>query len=173
MPDDGPGPDDIGGEAPCLAHLVDDGSEPLGPGSWADLVDRLADGVVGADAAGVITYWNDAATRIFGWSATEAVGQNLDLIIPERLRRRHWAGWHHAVATGQVREDRTLLEVPALHKEGRPLSIAFTITLVTDALGSVSRLVAVVRDDTARWQERKDLRQELARLRPDGPDTPS
>lgn len=159
MPDD-----ELGGEAPCFAPLLDDGTEPLGPATWAELVERLPDAVVVADAAGTITYWNAAAERLFGWSAAEATGRNLDLIVPERLRARHWAGWHHAVATGRLREDRSLLEVPALHKEGRPLSIAFTLALVTDALGAVTRLVAVVRDDTARWQERRDLRRRLAAL---------
>ncbi len=164
---------DLGGDAPCWAHLVDDDGrihdprpDPLGAATWADLVDQLADAVLVADAAGAITYWNRAAERLFGWSADEAVGENLDLIIPERQRARHWEGYRRTVATGITRYGTQLLEVPALHRDGKRLSIAFTLTLVTDPSdGSVSRLVAVVRDDTERWQERRNLRDELAGLR--------
>src|SRR5688572_7923864 len=96
-------PGDEGGEAPCMAHLLDDGDGDATdrdalpasvPTTWKGLVDHLADAVLVADRAGAIVYWNDAAERVFGWSATEAVGETLDLIIPERLRKRHWDGWN-------------------------------------------------------------------------------
>jgi PAS domain S-box-containing protein len=139
--------------------------EPLGPVSWASLVDGLADAVLGADRSGTISYWNRAAERIFGWSAAEAVGAPLDLIIPERLRARHGEGYRRVVETGATRYGEQLLEVPAVHRDGHQLSIAFTVTLLTDAEGRVARLVAVVRDDTARWEERRRLRAEIAELR--------
>lgn len=155
---------DEGGEAPCFAHLL---PEPPGvpDALLAELVHGLADAVVVADADGTITFWNDAATRLFGWSAAEAVGETLDLIVPERLRQRHWDGYRHTMATGETRSGDRLLEVPALHRDGRTLSIAFTVTLLR-APGSArpTAIAALIRDDTARWQERRRLRAELARL---------
>jgi PAS domain S-box-containing protein len=146
--------------------------EPLGTGSWASLVDHLADAVLVADRDGILTYWNAAAERIFGWSAAEAVGRSLDLIIPVRLRARHWEGYRQVMEAGVTRYGDTLLEVPALHRDARPLSIAFTLTVVTDPSGRVDRLVAVVRDDTSRWQERRRLRSGLEELRRDPGPTP-
>jgi PAS domain S-box-containing protein len=164
---------DEGGDPPCWAHLIDDRDaepaappEPLGPATWSELTDQLADAVLIADRDGTITYWNRAAERLFGWSASEAVGASLDLIIPERHRARHWDGYHRTVATGITRYGTELLEVPALRRDGRPLSIAFTLTVLADpADDRVARLVAVVRDDTTRWRERREARAELARLR--------
>ena len=147
-------------------RVTEDGdSLPLGSVTWDALVDRLADALVVADRDGVITYWNAAAERIFGWPAEVAVGQTLDLIIPERYRARHWAGYDHAIQTGTTAYGDRRLEVPALHREGRPLSIAFTLTLLPDAEGRISRLAALVRDDTERWQESRRLRHEVDELR--------
>jgi PAS domain S-box-containing protein len=152
----------------------DDGPDrPLGPVSWSSLVHQLADAVLVVDREGTITFWNRAAQRVFGWTAAEAVGRNLDLIIPERLRARHWEGYQRVVESGTTRYGTTLLEVPALHRDGEPRSIAFTVTVLTDPSGRVERMVAVVRDDTARWQERRRLLAELEALRegrsaPDG-----
>ena len=131
----------------------------------AGLVRDMADAVLLADTDGTITFWNAAATRVFGWPEDEAVGRNLDLIIPERLRERHWDGWRHVVATGTTQYGDRLLEVPAAHRDGRPLSIAFTVSLLTDAAGAVTGIAAVVRDDTERWQQRRAARVELEELR--------
>ena len=154
-----------GGEAPCFAHLFD---QPAGESEavLAQLVTELADAVVLADADGRITFWNDAATRLFGFDATEAIGQTLDLIIPERLRGRHWSGYREVMSTGQTSYGDRLLEVPALHRDGRSLSIAFTVTLLhrPDARRPFA-IAAVIRDDTQRWQERRQLKAEIADLR--------
>jgi PAS domain S-box-containing protein len=158
---------DEGGEAPCFAHLIDHAQ--LTNDDLADLVRQLADAVVVADSDGVITFWNNAATRIFGWSATEAVGRSLDLIIPERFRERHWAGYRHTMATGHTSYGDRLLEVPALHRDGHTVSIAFTVTLLFAGGTAPRAIAAVVRDDTARWHERRRLRAELAHLRGDTP----
>ncbi len=162
----GTGPvEDEGGEAPCFAHLLPDDHD-LDDGLLVQLVHGLADAVVIADPDGTITYWNDAATRLFGWSPHEAVGQTLDLIIPERLRPRHWTGYQEVMDSGQTSYGDRLLEVPARHRDGRDLSIAFTVTLLHrpgEALPCA--IAAVLRDDTQRWQERRQMAQELAQLR--------
>ncbi len=132
----------------------------------ARLVADLADAVVIADRDGVIRYWNTAAQRIFGWPADEAVGKTLDMIIPERLRDRHNHGFDNVMITGHTEYGERLLEVPALHREGKPLSIAFTVTLLFDADGTTPRgVAAVIRDDTEGWQQRRVVRAELTELR--------
>jgi PAS domain S-box-containing protein len=134
----------------------------------AEVVRRLADAVLIADADGQIVFWNAAAERLFGWSEAEAVGQRLDLIVPERLRDRHWEGWHRVMTTGETKYGDSLLEVPALRRDGAPLSIAFTVSLLAEpGTDKVTSVVAVLRDDTVRWQERREANAELDRLRAD------
>jgi PAS domain S-box-containing protein len=134
---------------------------PLDDSTLAGLISGLADAVVVADAAGTICFWNAAAERTFGWTADEAVGASLDLIIPERQRDRHWEGYRHVMATGDTKYGSDLLRVPALNADGERHSIAFTVTLLTDADGAVTGIAAVVRDETQRWNEEQDLRRRL------------
>ena len=117
------------------------------------------DAVIHADRDGAIRFWNAAATRIFGFTAEEALGQSLDIIIPERLRRRHWDGYHHMMATGLSQHPpEELLSVPAQTKAGQALSIQFTVTPVRDEHGQVAGIAAVLRDATATFRELKRLR---------------
>lgn len=133
---------------------------------FAAIVAASGDAVIVSDPAGIITVWSPAAERIFGFGAAEALGQSLDLITPERHQRRHWQGYHETMRTGVTRYGAEVLRVPAVHKEGRPLSIAFTVGMVTDAAGAITGIVAVIRDDTARWEEERKLRRRLAELEP-------
>jgi PAS domain S-box-containing protein len=126
----------------------------------AGLVHELADAVIIADPDGTIVFWNDAAERIFGWTAEHAVGQSLDLIVPERQRRAHWDGYAKVMATGNTRYGTELLRVPSLHADGERRSIAFTVSLLTDQ-GAVTGIAAVVRDETERWRDEQDLRRRL------------
>jgi PAS domain S-box-containing protein len=119
-----------------------------------------ADAIVTSDREGVIRVWNAGAERIFGFSASEAIGQSLDIIIPERLRARHWAGYDEVMRTGESRYGHAdLLAVPALGADGRQLSVEFTIYPITDASGAVFAMAAVMRDVTARFAEMKALRR--------------
>ena len=130
----------------------------------ADFVRAIGDAVVVSDPDGAITVWNAAAERIFGFSAAEALGRSLDLITHERHRRRHWVGYAKTMRTGVTRYGAETLRVPALHKDGRQLSIAFTVGMVRDASDRVTGIVAVIRDETERWAEEKRLRQRVAEL---------
>jgi PAS domain S-box-containing protein len=131
---------------------------------YQQVVEALGDAVVICDRDGVIRFWNAAAERLFGFAPTEALGSSLDLIIPERLRERHWAGFEKALATGQTRYEHDVLRVPATHKDGRALSIAFTVGLLLGPERKVTGLVAVIRDETTRFAEERDLRKRLAEL---------
>ena len=128
------------------------------------LVAAIGDGVVISDADGRIVTWNPAAERIFGFSEAEALGETLDLITPERHRRRHWDGYAKTMRTGETRYGTSLLKVPALHKDGRALSIAFTVALLHGADGEVTGIAAVIRDETERFQEERSLRRRVAEL---------
>ena len=140
-------------------------STTTGSGSEiASLVTAIGDAVVVADPEGAITVWNPAAERIFGYSAAEALGQTLDLITPERHRRRHWDGYAKTMRTGTTRYGAETLRVPAICKDGSQLSIAFTVGMVRDAADRVTGIVAVIRDETERWTEEKRLRQRVAEL---------
>jgi PAS domain S-box-containing protein len=128
------------------------------------LVRAMGDAVVVADAGNRIAFWNPAATRIFGYTQEEAIGQPLDLIVPERQRARHNEGFAKTVATGITRYGASLLRVPARHKDGRRISIAFTVALLTDNAGKVTGIAAVIRDETERFAEEQALRKRLAEL---------
>jgi len=128
------------------------------------LVAAAGDAVIVADAGGAITLWNPAAERLFGYAESEALGSSLDLIIPQRQQQRHWDGYYKTMETGQTRYGNDVLRVPAMHKDGRALSIAFTVALLHGADGKVSGIAAIIRDETSRWKEERALRQRLAEL---------
>jgi PAS domain S-box-containing protein len=128
------------------------------------LVEAIGDAVIVADRNGAIALWNPAAERIFGFTETDALGRSLDLIIPERQREKHWNGYNMTMQTGQTRYATDILRVPALHKEGYRLSIAFTVALLYSAENEVTGIAAVVRDETSRFKEERDLRKRLEAL---------
>jgi PAS domain S-box-containing protein len=124
------------------------------------LLQSMSDAIISSDSDGRITFWNPGAERIFGFSRSEAIGQSLDLIIPERLRARHWEGYTDVMRTGESRYGHgDLLSVPALRKDGTRLSIEFTIVPLKDVAGAMVGMVAILRDVTARFEELRALRQ--------------
>jgi PAS domain S-box-containing protein len=123
------------------------------------------DAILYAERDGVIHYWNAAAEAIFGFTAAEALGQSLDIIIPERLRARHWEGWDKVMESGVTRYGaRETLSVPATRKDGSTLSVDFSIQLLKDEAGKVIGSAAILRDVTARFQREKALGQKLKEL---------
>ena len=123
------------------------------------LLRQLPDAIIYADREGAIRFWNAGAERIFGFAAAEALGQPLDIIIPERLRERHWQGYRHMMETGQSSHGpEEVLSVPAVTKDGETRSIQFTLAPVLDAAGQVEGIAAVLRDATETFAELKRLR---------------
>ena len=131
---------------------------------YRHIVEATQEAVIYAGTDGRIRLWNGGAERIFGWSPTEAVGQSLDLIIPEKLRGRHWEGWNHVMETGVTRYATDLLAVPAVRKDGTRISIEFSVALIHDDAGAIAGVAAVMRDVTERWQRDKELRARLTQL---------
>jgi PAS domain S-box-containing protein len=139
------------------------------PALCENIVREAADAIVYADAEGVIRFWNAGAERIFGYAAAEAVGRSLDLIIPERLRARHWEGFRHVMETGKSRYGAgDLLAVPAQRKDGARLSVEFTIVPLHDAAGRMLGMAAILRDVTQRFNEMKALKEQLAAAKSGG-----
>ena len=131
---------------------------------YRQVVAAAGDAIIAADAEGAIVLWNAAAERIFGFTEAEAIGQSLDMITPERHRKRHWQGYEKTMRTGETRYGADVLRVPALKKDGRPLSIAFTVAMLRDHDEKVTAIIAIIRDDTARWTEEREMRHRISEL---------
>ena len=132
--------------------------------SHGEIIAQAADAILLADRDGCIRIWNRGAERIFGFSAAEALGQTLDLIIPERLRTRHWEGYRRVMAGGQSRYTDDLLNVPAQCRDGRQISCAFSIVMIHQGGPTAVAVAAIMRDVSAQWQHERDLQQRLAAM---------
>jgi PAS domain S-box-containing protein len=127
------------------------------------ILSTQGDAIVAADQDGIISFWNPGAERMFGYASAEAVGRSLDIIIPERLRRRHWDGYSRVMRGGESRYGRgDILAVPAIKKDGTQISVEFTIVALHDEAGKLAGLAAVMRDVTGRFNEMRALKQKLA-----------
>jgi len=128
------------------------------------ILSMRSDAIVAADSNGVVRFWNPGAERLFGHSADEAMGRSLDLIIPERLRGRHWEGFQRVMATGESRYgEADLLSVPALRKDGVTISVEFTVVPLRSE-GRIVGMAAIMRDVTKRFEETRALKRKLSEL---------
>jgi PAS domain S-box-containing protein len=143
--------------------------------SVADLIGQAVlstptDAIIAADRDGLIRFWNPGAERIFGFAREEVLGQSLDLIIPERLRERHWSGFTRTMETGESRYGAgDLLSVPALRKDGKTISVEFTVVPLKEA-GEMQGIAAIMRDVTQRFEEMRRLRKLAQAARTGSPD---
>jgi len=135
-----------------------------GASLYRTLVEGCPDAIIVADGKGVIRFWNAGAEATFGHTAAEVIGKSLDAIIPEQLRKRHWAGYDAVMASGATKYGTDILRVPALHRDGRRLSIEFRVTLLRNDQGAVVGIAAFLRDVTEAWKEQQELRKRLAAL---------
>ncbi len=126
------------------------------------LVDCSQDAILIADREGIIRYWNAGAERILGFTAAEAIGQSLDLFIPEKLRGRHWEGYHRVMASGETKYKTGLLSSPGIRKDGSQVSLEFSMVLLHDVNGAMQGCASIMRDVTERWLKEKELKQRLA-----------
>jgi PAS domain S-box-containing protein len=141
------------------------GLERLGGRSLeAEIVANTDHAVVVADAEGIIRFWNPAAEAMFGHTSADAIGRSLDLIVPDKLRDRHWEGYRRVMATGETEYGGRTLSVPAIRADGTRVSVEFTVTLLRGDDDSVAGIAAIMRDVTARWEEQRALRRRLAEL---------
>jgi len=131
---------------------------------YKKIIDLAPDAVVFSDREGIIRLWNRGCELIFGFSAQEALGQTLDLIIPDKLRNRHWDGYWKVMESGVTRYGTELLSVPACHKDGRRLSCAFSIVMLKDEDGKALGVASIMRDVTEMFEKTKSLQKRVAEL---------
>jgi PAS domain S-box-containing protein len=125
-------------------------------------VEESQDAILIADREGIIRFWNAGAERILGFTAAEAVGQSLDLFIPENLRGRHWEGYGRVMSTGETKYKTGLLSSPGLRKDGTRVSLEFSMVLLHDGTGALQGCASIMRDVTERWKKEKELKERLA-----------
>jgi PAS domain S-box-containing protein len=128
---------------------------------YKQIIDFAQDGILFADQDGNIQLWNSGAETIFGYTREEAIGKSLDLIVPEKLRERHWKGYLRVMETGESRYGSELLKVPAIRKDGSTISVEFTILLVRNHQNEIIGTAAIIRDVTEGWKQEKELKQKL------------
>ncbi len=128
------------------------------------IIENAPDAILFADSKGLIQHWNHGAERIFGYTASEAIGQSLDIIIPKNLRGRHWEGYYKVMASGESRYGTDLLSVPASHRDGQRLSVDFSIVMLKNEQGKVTGIASLMRDMTTQRQKEKELRERIAEL---------
>jgi PAS domain S-box-containing protein len=126
------------------------------------IVDESHVAIIFGNKEGKILLWNRGAEEMFGWTTTEAVGQSMDMIIPEKHRARHWEGYDRVMQTGATKYGRNLLAVPAQTKDGRRISVEFNISLLRSPEGEIIGAAATMQDVTARWGRDKELHARLA-----------
>ncbi len=131
------------------------------------IIASSSDAILFSDREGIIRFWNSGAEQMFGVTAAEALGQSLDLIIPENLRGRHWDGYGRVMASGSSRYSTNLLSAPALHRNGTRLSTEFSMVMVKDEAGVMLGVAAIIRDVSARWKREKELKERIAALEAD------
>ena len=128
------------------------------------LVESTDHAVIVADPDGVIRFWNPAAEHIFGRSRADALGETLDIIIPDKLRARHWDGYRRVMRTGQTEYAGRTLAVPALRQDGTRISVEFTVALLRDESGALRGIAAILRDVSATFEEQRALRRRVGEL---------
>jgi PAS domain S-box-containing protein len=131
---------------------------------YRSIVSDSNDAILFADRKGVIRLWNRGAERMFGYSATEAIGGSLDIIIPDNLRERHWDGYFRVMESGSSHYSIDLLSAPATRKDGTRISTEFSMILVKDEDDTVCGVAAVIRDVSARWQRENELKDRIRQL---------
>lgn len=124
------------------------------------LHEQAPDAVIFAGTDGVIQAWNAAATRLFGFTSDEALGQSLDLIIPERFRDAHWKGFERALADGTTKYSGQALPTRSARKDGTTIYVELTFAIVKDATGAVIGALAHARDITERFLREREQRQQ-------------
>ncbi|MEQ9618384.1 MAG: PAS domain S-box protein [Deltaproteobacteria bacterium] len=128
------------------------------------IIENTQDAVIFADSDGIIRMWNSGAESIFGYSSDEALGETLDLIIPEKHRKRHLEGYKNVMNSGISSYDKRLLAVPSLRKDGERISVEFSIVILRDPETERFGAAAIIRDVTLRWQEERALKQHFSLL---------
>ncbi|HSV19335.1 MAG TPA: PAS domain S-box protein [Casimicrobiaceae bacterium] len=129
---------------------------------FAAIVKAAPDAIIVAGVDGCIRFWNAGAERVFGHLASEVMGQSLDIIIPERLRKAHWDAFDRAVQAGRTRYEGRAMTTRSMRKDGAKIYVDMTFALLTDGTGAVAGALAIAHDVTARHESERALRERAA-----------
>lgn len=130
----------------------------------AAIVEQSPDAIIFAGKDGIIQVWNAAAAATFGFSAEEAIGKNLDIIIPEPFREAHWKGFDTAIEKGDTKNHGKALPTKALNAKGETFYVELSFGLVKDETGAVLGALANGRDITERFEQDRNTRRRLREL---------
>ena len=128
------------------------------------IVEQTTDAVIFADREGLIRIWNRGAEAVFGYPAAEALGQSLDIIIPEELRKRHWEGYRRAIEAGRTRLGSRVLVTRGLHRDGSRLYVDLSFAVIVDDEGRAEGALAIGRNVTERYLAERALKKKVAVL---------
>ena len=128
------------------------------------IVKEAHDAIIMADREGIIRLWNKGAQMMFGFDPAEAIGQSLNIIIPENLKERHNRGYQQVMQSGRSRYASELLAVPGLKKDGTRISVEFTLVLIRDNEERIMGAAAILREVTARWEKERAMKRRLKEL---------
>lgn len=128
------------------------------------LVSQSPDAVVFADAEGIIRVWNTAAQRVFGFSEAQALGENLDIIIPERFREAHWRGFERALVDRASKYEGQALATRSARSDGTQIYVELSFAIVLDLAGEALGALAQARDITARYEREQANRKRIQQL---------
>jgi PAS domain S-box-containing protein len=134
------------------------------PDLGSALVEQSPDGVIFADREGAIRVWNAAAVRMFGFTEEEALGQRLDIIVPERFREAHWRGFERALAEGKTKSAGGALPTRSHRADGTPIVVELGFSVVLDPHGNALGALATAREITARYESERADRKRLKEL---------
>jgi PAS domain S-box-containing protein len=132
--------------------------------TYQNILECMSEALIFADQDGIIQIWNPGAEFIFGYTSDEAVGQSIDLIIPEHLRKAHWDGFNRAVSRGTTAYGRRSVITRSLHKSGQQLYVDMSFAVVNNHAGKTIGATAIARNTTERYLEEKKLRRQIAEL---------
>lgn len=139
-------------------------TEDLKQSLLKSLMEQGSEALIYADHEGVIRVWNAGAEKIFGHTADEAMGQSLDIIVPEKLRAAHWKGFHAALESGHMKYKDQVMTTRAVHKDGSTRYVDLSFFLVQDAQGKSLGSLSVARDCNERYLKDRDLKAKVAAL---------
>jgi PAS domain S-box-containing protein len=141
-----------------------DGDDSTIASLYRSIAEATCDAIIYADRDGLIRLWNRGAELIFGYPASEAVGQSLDLIIPERLRDAHWQAFDQSMRTAETRYTDRVLTTRSVHKSGSRLYVDLSFGLVKGPDGAVLGAFAIGRDCTERYVAQGAMKARIAAL---------
>ena len=132
--------------------------------TYQAILEASPEAIIFSDREGIIRVWNRGAEIALGFSATEAIGQSLNIIIPEPFRKAHWDGYHMAIARGTTKHSGSSMITRAVRKDGQQIYIDVSFSIVKNAAGEVIGSGAIARDATERFMQDKAMRKQLAEL---------